>query len=73
MGLTWEERGGLPCRHLLNQAFLVSCMAAGLDAAILDPLDGRLMVLLRAADALLGRDHYCTDYLWAYRDGKLDI
>lgn len=62
---------GLPLRRLLNQTFLIACLAAGLDAAIMDPLDDRLMALLRAAEALLGRDEYCTGYIRAYREGKL--
>jgi len=62
---------GLPERRLLNRAFLVAAMAAGLDAVILDPLDDKLMALLRAAEAVLGRDPYCSRYLRAYREGKL--
>ncbi|MEW6217684.1 MAG: methyltetrahydrofolate cobalamin methyltransferase [Candidatus Bipolaricaulota bacterium] len=62
---------GLPQRRLLNQAFLVATMTAGLDAVILDPLDARLMALLRAAEAVLGRDEYCARYLRAYREGRL--
>jgi 5-methyltetrahydrofolate--homocysteine methyltransferase len=62
---------GLPQRRLLNQAFLVATMTAGLDAVILDPLDTKLMALLRAAEAVLGRDEYCVRYLRAYREGRL--
>lgn len=62
---------GLPERRLLNQAFLVAAMTAGLDAVILDPLDTRLMALLKAAEAALGRDEYCARYLRAYREGRL--
>lgn len=62
---------GLPRRSLVNRSFLVAAMAAGLDAAILDPLDGELMGLLRAAEVVLGQDAYCLEYLRAYRDGRL--
>ncbi|MCL6450893.1 MAG: dihydropteroate synthase [Acetobacteraceae bacterium] len=62
---------GLPLRRLLNRAFLVAAMAAGLDAAILDPLDARLMALMRAAEAVLGLDRHCARYLKAYRAGRL--
>lgn len=62
---------GLPRRSLLNQAFLAATMAAGLDAVICDPLDGPLMSLLTAAEAVLGRDPSCGRYLRAYRQGKL--
>lgn len=62
---------GLPVRKLLNQNFLVLCMAAGLDAAILDPTDGRLMSNVLAAEALLGRDEFCVNYVQASREGRL--
>lgn len=62
---------GLPARKLVNRAFLVSAMAAGLDAAILDPLDRELMGLLVAQETVLGRDEYCMNFLTAYRQGKL--
>ncbi|MCL6628491.1 MAG: dihydropteroate synthase [Armatimonadetes bacterium] len=63
---------GLPARKYLNQAFTVMCMEAGLDAAIIDPLDKQLMALIYAADALLGRDEYCAEYLTAAREGKFE-
>ncbi|MHB0997989.1 MAG: methyltetrahydrofolate cobalamin methyltransferase [Armatimonadota bacterium] len=63
---------GLPVRKLLNQAFLVMCMSAGLDASIIDPLDQRLMGLVRASDALLGNDDFCAEYLAAAREGRFD-
>jgi len=61
---------GLPGRKLLNQAFLVLCMAHGMDSVILDPLDKTMMSLLIASKALLGRDEYCVEYLSAYREGR---
>ncbi|MDH7499818.1 MAG: methyltetrahydrofolate cobalamin methyltransferase [candidate division NC10 bacterium] len=63
---------GLPNRKLLNQAFLVMCMAAGLDGVILDPLDRRMMALLLASEALLGRDEFCSRYIAAHRAGRLE-
>lgn len=62
---------GLPARSLANRAFGAMAMAAGLDAAILDPLDAPLMSALLAAEAVLGRDRHCGRYLRAYRQGKL--
>lgn len=62
---------GLPKRALINRTFLVAAMTAGLDSAILDPLDKDLMAALYAARAVLGQDEYCMDYLCAYRDEKL--
>lgn len=62
---------GLPARRILNQAFLVMTMAKGLDAVILDPLDLRLMSLLKASEALLGEDEMCLNYITAYRQKRL--
>jgi len=64
---------GLPLRKLLNEVFLVLLMGRGLDAAIVDPCDQQMMMNLRAAEALLGRDEYCVAYLRAFRDGKLEL
>jgi len=62
---------GLPQRKLMNQAFLVAAMAAGMDGAILDPLDKQLMRFIWAGEALLGVDEYCVEYLDKYREGLL--
>jgi cobalamin-dependent methionine synthase I len=61
---------GLPLRKLLNESFLLLLMARGLDAAIVDPCDQQLMMNIIAAEALLGRDEHCKNYLRAYREGK---
>ena len=62
---------GLPCRRPINQAFLIAAMTAGMDGAIMDPLDERLMTSLYATEALLGLDDYCMNYLTKYREGGL--
>lgn len=62
---------GLPQRKLLNQIFLALCIQVGLDAALLDPTDKRTMAVLRATEALLGKDEMCMNYLRAYRKGLL--
>ena len=62
---------GLPLRKLLNETFLLLLMAHGLDAAIVDPCDQQLMWNIMAAEALLGRDEHCRNYLRAYREGNL--
>ncbi len=61
---------GLPERPLLNQTFMAMAMAAGVDAAIINPLDQRLMNIIKAADAILGNDEYCMNYITAYRNGE---
>jgi len=62
---------GLPMRKLLNEVLIVLLMAQGLDAAIIDPTDPQLMMNIRAAEALLGRDEFCANYIQAFREGKL--
>jgi len=63
---------GLPQRGLLNRTFLAMLMASGLDAAILDPTRPGMMPTVRAAEALLGRDDFCLEYITAQREGKLE-
>ena len=62
---------GLPCRHLLNRAFLTLGIGHGLSAAILDPTDNRLLATLRAAEVLLDRDEFCGRFIDAYQNGLL--
>ncbi len=63
---------GLPARKLLNRAFLVMLITAGLDAALLDPTDREMMSLIAASEALLKEDEFCGQYLAAFRAGKLE-
>ena len=63
---------GLPHRKLINRTFLAMALAMGLDAALVDPLDRNLMAVLRAGEAVLGKDEYCVEYLAAYRAGVLE-
>lgn len=63
---------GVPARKLMNQAFLVAAMSAGMDGAIINPLDKKLMAFVYAAEALLGRDEFCMEYLMKFREGLLD-
>ncbi|HBQ64804.1 MAG TPA: methyltetrahydrofolate--corrinoid methyltransferase [Clostridiales bacterium] len=63
---------GVPARKLLNQAFLICAMQAGMDGAIMDPLDAKIMSFVYATEALLGLDEYCMNYIAMFREGKLD-
>ena len=63
---------GLPKRSLMNRAFLTLAMKAGLNAAIADPLDKKLMGTLRATTILLDQDPWCQAYTAAFREGKLE-
>ena len=69
MGAVSNVSWHLPKRPLINRAFAVLGMQAGLDCLMLDPGDHTMMGLIYAADALLGRDEYCLEYIQAYRDG----
>ncbi len=62
---------GLPQRGMVNRAFLLMAASAGLDAAILDPLDAKMMSFVRVADMLTGKDPSCKGYLRAHRRGML--
>ncbi|UOO36838.1 dihydropteroate synthase [Oscillospiraceae bacterium CM] len=59
----------LPARRLINQAFTVLAMNAGMDSAVLDPLNQDLMGMIFATEALLGNDEMCLDFIGAYRRG----
>lgn len=59
----------LPMRKFINRAFIILAMAAGMDSAIVDPLNKDMMGLIYAAEALLGQDELCMEYIGAYRDG----
>ena len=63
---------GLPVRGLINRTFLTLALAAGLDSAIMDPLDRELRAALLATEMLLGRDRHCLNYTRAYRAGWLE-
>ena len=62
---------GVPKRKVVNRAFLIAARCAGMDAAIMDPLDVDLMALLKAAELVLGNDEFCMNYLMAFRAGQL--
>ncbi len=62
---------GMPARGLINRTFLTLALAAGLDCAILDPLDRELRAAMLATDLLLARDPHCQHYLRAFRAGLL--
>jgi 5-methyltetrahydrofolate corrinoid/iron sulfur protein methyltransferase len=61
---------GMADRSLVNRIFLVMAQEAGLDAAILDPLDDKLMDEMITAELILNKQIYCKAYLEAYRKSK---
>ena len=53
---------GLPNRPLINSTFFSMCLAAGLDAPIMNPYDDSMQNALMASMALLGKDPNGRDY-----------
>ena len=72
---------GLPCRRLLNDAWINLAVEAGADSGIVDPVatDVRRIMSIDTQnpqyrlveDVLLGRDRTCKIFLRAYRKGEL--
>lgn len=63
---------GLPARSFVNRTFLTLAMGAGLDSAILDPLDKDLQAAILASELVLGHDKHCMNYLRASRAGAFE-
>ncbi|MDJ0818921.1 MAG: methyltetrahydrofolate cobalamin methyltransferase [Desulfobacterales bacterium] len=63
---------GLPARPFLNQTFMVMAITKGLDGAIVNPLDKKMMANITAAETLAGKDNFCMNFLQAYRAGKFE-
>ena len=72
---------GLPKRRLINDAFIYLALDAGIDSGIIDPIQTNLGSVFNldtesepvklAMNMLLGRDDFCTDFIMAFRDGRL--
>ncbi len=62
---------GLPERKIINRTFVTLMMDAGMDSAIIDPLDAKIMAAIRTADMLLGKDNFCMGYLKGVRSGLI--
>ncbi|MCX5818398.1 MAG: methyltetrahydrofolate cobalamin methyltransferase [Deltaproteobacteria bacterium] len=64
---------GLPGRPFVNQTFMSMAVAQGLDGAIINPLDKRMMANIIAAEALAGRDNFCMNFIKAHRAKKFEF
>ncbi|MCD4719951.1 MAG: dihydropteroate synthase [Desulfobacula sp.] len=62
---------GLPQRKVINRTFVSLMMVAGMDSAIIDPLDKKIMATIRTADMLLNHDDFCMNYLKGVRAGSI--
>ena len=58
---------GMPLREVVNQNFLTIAVSAGMDSAIMNPLDRKILAALMATEALLGRDRHCRKFSNDYR------
>ncbi len=54
-------------RGLINRTYIAMALAAGLDSAIIDPLDKDLIDSIITSELLLNKNIYCESYLEAYR------
>ena len=63
---------GLPGRSFVNRYFLSLAMQAGLDSAILDPLDREIQAAILTTDLILGRDKHCLNFIRASRKGLFE-
>lgn len=61
-----------PKRKVINRHFLTLCMAFDMDAAILDPLDRKIMTSVITNDFLLGKDRFGKNFLKAFRGELLE-
>jgi 5-methyltetrahydrofolate corrinoid/iron sulfur protein methyltransferase len=59
---------GLPARARMNAAFLGMALYAGLDAAIMDPMDSVMTAAALTGEALMGRDRHFRKYTRAFRN-----
>ena len=62
---------GLPARKLINMAFMVLAVGAGMDSAIADPTNRDMLGMIYAAEALLEQDEYCLEFISAYKQGRI--
>ncbi|MEN8212022.1 MAG: dihydropteroate synthase [Thermodesulfobacteriota bacterium] len=62
---------GLPERKIINRTFVSLMMDAGMDSAIIDPLDSKIMATIKTADMLLGNDNFCMAFLKSVRAGMI--
>lgn len=57
---------GTDKRSLLSRIYLAMCMPAGLDTAIMDPMDKELMDAMITCEMLMNKQIYCDSFLEAY-------
>jgi 5-methyltetrahydrofolate corrinoid/iron sulfur protein methyltransferase len=63
---------GLAKRAEINRAFLIACIANGLDSAICDPTRPSIKRALLLGQLIMGHDRHCRRYSRAVRQGVFD-
>ena len=58
---------GVPDRELLNGAFLAMAIRCGLTCPITNPLFDEVVTSILAADLVMGRDEFATNWIGGYR------
>jgi 5-methyltetrahydrofolate--homocysteine methyltransferase len=58
---------GLPKRKYVNFALLCQAIYHGMDAGLIDPCQPDIMGMIRAAEAVAGRDEFCMNYVTKMR------
>jgi 5-methyltetrahydrofolate corrinoid/iron sulfur protein methyltransferase len=51
---------------------MIQAILKGLDGAIINPLDKGMIASIITAEALVGKDDYCMNYLKAFHAGQLE-
>ena len=59
---------GLPNRHGMNAAFLSMAIGAGMTSAITNPLHEPEMAAVKGANAVMGRDPNCANWIKTFRE-----
>ena len=59
---------GYTYRKIVNIAFACLAIDAGMDSAVMDPLSRDLRGAIYAAEALIGEDYMCMEYIGAFRE-----
>jgi cobalamin-dependent methionine synthase I len=63
---------GMPARSFINRYFLSLAIGAGLDCAILDPLDREIQAAILTSELITGRDANCRIFIRASRKGLFE-
>lgn len=63
---------GMPDRAVINSNFIAMSILAGMTAPITNPLEEEVVLAIRAADLVMGRDDFGMNWIKAYRARSKD-